>query len=89
MSSALTGIAFPIYTDPSLAVHKALGMTLKNTDPVLESERGHYANHRKIRGISRTLKDAVTMRLPMFSRGGDIAQLGGEFILGPGYVRIP
>lgn len=35
-------------------------------------------------GFYRTIKDVVAFRIPLFDRGGDPSQLGGEFVLGPG-----
>ncbi|THH08582.1 hypothetical protein EW145_g2610 [Phellinidium pouzarii] len=84
----LTDACFPIYTDPTLALHRALGMSLKKTNPGPNSERGHYITNGNsgIGMLRRTLVNAVSQRLvlPLFERGGDGAQLGGEFVLGPG-----
>ncbi|EJD06876.1 uncharacterized protein FOMMEDRAFT_41408, partial [Fomitiporia mediterranea MF3/22] len=80
----LTGTTFPIFTDPTLSVYRALGMNLRSTDRGSAAERGHYIASRggALGSLKRTLQGAK--RLPLFERGGDTTQLGGEFILGPG-----
>jgi len=80
----VTGTRLPIFTDPSCSLHRALGMTLKTTYPGPDSERGHYVTYGTLGSIRRTLTDVITRKLPVFERGGDITQLGGEFIFGPG-----
>ena len=87
-TTELTNTRISIYTDPTLSIHRILGMTLRATDPGPESERGHYVHHTTIGGIRRTLADLMTNRLPAFEKGGDIAQLGGEFVFGPGYASF-
>ncbi|OCB91700.1 hypothetical protein A7U60_g1052 [Sanghuangporus baumii] len=79
----LTGTTFPIYSDPTLAVYHALGMTLRSSDRGSASERGYYIASRggAFDSLRRTIAGAT--RLPLFERAGDTAQLGGEFILGP------
>ena len=84
MFTEMTGTKLPIYTDPTLSLHRVLGMTLKSMDPGTVSERGHYVKTTAFEGIRRSLKDAMASRLPVFEKAGDVAQLGGEFILGPG-----
>ncbi|KLO09766.1 hypothetical protein SCHPADRAFT_810398, partial [Schizopora paradoxa] len=79
----LTGTKFAMYTDPTLSIHRVLGMNLKSLDSGSAAEQGHYVKSGVLGGIRRTLKDAVTMKLPVFEKGGDLLQLGGEFILGP------
>lgn len=73
----MTGTRFPIYTDPTLSVHRALGMTFKAT-----SSSDNYQS--TVGGFYKSIKDAISFRIPLFDRGGDLSQLGGEFVLGPG-----
>lgn len=61
-------------------------MNLKSLGSGSAAEQGHYVKSGVLGGIRRTLKDAVTMKLPVFEKGGDLSQLGGEFILGPKYI---
>jgi len=73
----ITGTRFPIYTDPTLSVHRALGMTFKAND-----SSDNYQS--TVGGFYKSIKDAVSFRIPLFDKGGDLSQLGGEFVLGPG-----
>lgn len=59
-------------------------MTLRSTNTGSAAERGHYVSTSP--SFARALRDVVTRHrmLPIFERGGDASQLGGEFILGPG-----
>lgn len=74
---------FPLYTDPSLALYATLGMTLKTLDGGPESEKGMYVQHGLVGGIAMVVGNAVKARVPVWEKGGDIEQLGGEFIFGP------
>lgn len=65
-------------------MYNALGMTLKTTDPGLESERGEYVRHGLLGGIAMVVRNALRVGMPVWEKGGDVAQLGGEFVLGPG-----
>ncbi|KAJ7772599.1 AhpC/TSA antioxidant enzyme-domain-containing protein [Mycena maculata] len=71
---------FALYTDPTHKVYNALGMTLQSLD---EGPRGNYVRHGLISGIGMVVKNAVKGGMPVWKDGGDISQLGGEFILGP------
>jgi len=75
---------FKIYTDPSLDVYKALGMTLRTDNSGASCESGLYVKHNMITGMGMVLKNAVANGLPLWENGGDVQQLGGEFVLGPG-----
>ena len=80
----LTGTNVAVFPDPTLTLHHTLGMTLRTTSAGPASERGHYVSSPP--SLARALRDAVTRHrmLPLFEKAGDAAQLGGEFILGPG-----
>lgn len=73
-----------MYTDPSLRVHTALGMTRRTTDPGPESQKGAYVRHGLLGGIAMVVRNALKVALPVWEKGGDVTQLGGEFVLGPG-----
>lgn len=75
---------FAVYTDPSLRVYNALGMTHRTTDPGPDSEKGEYVRHGLIGGIAMVVRNALRVGMPVWERGGDVPQLGGEFVLGPG-----
>ncbi|KAG9315046.1 transmembrane amino acid transporter protein-domain-containing protein [Chiua virens] len=75
---------FTFYTDPSLRLHKALGMTLRVMEPKAQRKRGGYVRHGPMAGIAMVFKNALRVGMPVWEKGGDISQLGGEFVLGPG-----
>lgn len=75
---------FAIYTDPSLRLHAALGMTLRTSDPGPDHQRGDYIRHGIVGGIAMVVRNALRVGMPIWEKGGDSTQLGGEFVLGPG-----
>ncbi|KAJ7188042.1 AhpC/TSA antioxidant enzyme-domain-containing protein, partial [Mycena filopes] len=72
---------FALYTDPTHKVYNALGMTLQTLE---KGPRGNYVRHGMMSGIGMVVVNAVKVGMPVWKEGGDISQLGGEFILGPG-----
>ena len=77
---------FELYTDPRLELHTALGMTLKTLEAGPEEEKGDYIQHGTLVGTLNVIGRALTNYPPhvLVKKGGDIKQLGGEFIMGPG-----
>lgn len=75
-----------MYTDPKLLLFTALGMTLKTSDGGTEEHKGNYVKHGTLRGTLAVIGRALFTMSPsvMVKKGGDVKQLGGEFILGPG-----
>lgn len=73
-----------IYTDPTLRLHAALGMTLRTSDPGPDSEKGEYVRHGPIGGLAMVVRNAICVGMPVWEKGGDATQLGGEFVIGPG-----
>lgn len=74
---------YALYTDPSLRLYNALGMNLKTFDAGAEEEKGDYIVHGPMGGVGMVLKNA--MKMPI-GKAGDMKQLGGEFVMGPGYA---
>ncbi|KAJ7902029.1 AhpC/TSA antioxidant enzyme-domain-containing protein, partial [Mycena olivaceomarginata] len=72
---------FALYTDPTHQVYNALGMTLQTLE---KGPRGSYVRHGLMSGIGMVVANAVKNGVPVWKDGGEISQLGGEFILGPG-----
>ena len=72
---------FPVYSDPSVLLYRALGMTLQTLD---EGPRGPYVRHGLLSGIGMVVLNALRVGMPFWKDGGEISQLGGEFVLGPG-----
>ena len=75
---------FTFYTDPTLRLYKALGMTLRLMEPKSQRKRGGYVRHGSVGGIAMVFKNALRVGMPVWEKAGDFTQLGGEFILGPG-----
>lgn len=73
-----------MYTDPTLRLYTTLGMTLRTLDGGPEAQRGNYVRHGTMSGIAMVVMNAVKVGMPVWEKGGEIAQLGGEFVLGPG-----
>lgn len=65
-------------------MYNALGMTLRSLDPGPDSQKGGYVRHGTVRGIAMVVLNAIKVKMPVWEKGGDIEQLGGEFVLGPG-----
>ncbi|KAF8071747.1 hypothetical protein FPV67DRAFT_894675 [Lyophyllum atratum] len=94
------GLSCQVYTDPALAVYTALGMARAVpsqsqlqctavgegsdvcTPPSVQD--GGYVRHGMVGGIAMVLVRALKAGMPVWEKGGDIHQLGGEFVLGPG-----
>ena len=56
-------------------------MTRRTTDSGAQEDKGDYVVHGSVSGIGMVLKNALKMPL---GNPGDMKQLGGEFLLGPG-----
>lgn len=63
-------------------MHNVLGMTSEPPDPRLVSASGERLRRRSIPEYVRTV---MKYSIPSFETG-NVGQLGGEFVLGPGYV---
>ncbi|KAJ7592846.1 hypothetical protein C8J56DRAFT_1045302 [Mycena floridula] len=77
---------YSVYTDPSLALYDALGMkTISEgcTEHEVKDIDG-YVRKGTISGITMVVMRALRVGMPIWEKGGEIHQLGGEFILGPG-----
>jgi hypothetical protein len=49
---------------------------------------GGYVKHGVMGGIVMVALRALKVGMPVWENGGDAAQLGGEFVFGPGYVAV-
>ena len=63
-------------------------MTKQSTDPGPDSEKGEYIKRGALSGVSKMLFKAMKGRMSLFDNAGNNAQLGGEFVFGPGCVGI-
>ncbi|KAK7053452.1 hypothetical protein VNI00_004078 [Paramarasmius palmivorus] len=73
---------FALYTDPSHEVYKTMGMTIQTLE---KGPRSPYIRHGLLGGIGMVVANAAKVGMPVWKEKGDIKQLGGEFILGPGF----
>jgi hypothetical protein len=48
------------------------------------SKPGEYVKHGLVGGIAMVIMRALKVGMPVWEKGGDINQLGGEFVFGPG-----
>ena len=78
---------------PGQILYRALGM---GTIPSgahkarfsTEHAAGSYVRHGAVSGLAMVVAHALRVGMPVWERGGDASQLGGEFVLGPGYVQF-
>jgi len=75
---------YAVYTDPSCHLYGILGMTLKSIEPKPKKRHGGYVKHSRAGGIAMVIANALRVGMPVWEKGGDATQLGGEFVLGPG-----
>ncbi|SJL09923.1 uncharacterized protein ARMOST_13304 [Armillaria ostoyae] len=80
------GLRFQMYVDPGLEVYRALGMgTIANSKSRARREKvDSYVKRGALGGIAMVVFRALKVGMPMWEKGGESAQLGGEFVLGPG-----
>ncbi|KAK0205037.1 hypothetical protein DFS33DRAFT_1382934 [Desarmillaria ectypa] len=84
------GLRFQMYVDPELEVYRALGMgTIGNSSSLSKSRArrekvNSYVKRGALGGIAMVVFRALKVGMPMWEKGGESAQLGGEFVLGPG-----
>lgn len=75
---------YAVYTDPSSRLYNILGMTMKSVEPKAEQRRSSYVRHSRAGGIAMVIANALRVGMPVWEKAGDVTQLGGEFVLGPG-----
>ncbi|KAK0194051.1 hypothetical protein F5146DRAFT_1183493 [Armillaria mellea] len=82
------GLRFQMYVDPDLEVYRALGMgTIANSKTRVRREKvDSYVKRGALGGMAMVVFRALKVGMPMWEKGGESAQLGGEFVLGPGLV---
>ncbi|KAK0469509.1 uncharacterized protein EV420DRAFT_1659974 [Desarmillaria tabescens] len=84
------GLRFQMYVDPELEVYRALGMgTIANTSSLSKTRARRekvdsYVKRGALGGMAMVVFRALKVGMPMWEKGGQSAQLGGEFVLGPG-----
>ncbi|KAM0752035.1 hypothetical protein T439DRAFT_287409 [Meredithblackwellia eburnea MCA 4105] len=80
---------FPIYADPTKQTYIALGMTMRTLDAGKETPE--YVKTTALGNVMMSIGQKALKMGRILGNPGDIKQLGGEFVLGPGntcsYVR--
>jgi hypothetical protein len=89
-------LPYEIFVDasPGQALYHALGMghvssCTQKARSTTENAVGSYVRHGAVSGLAMVVAHALRVGMPVWERGGDSSQLGGEFVLGPGYVPPP
>lgn len=67
-----------MYTDPTLQLYRALGLTRQTADAGKDEDKGDYLVQSGVEQTVFTLKRAAKM--PLFHNPGHFFQLGGEFV---------
>jgi AhpC/TSA antioxidant enzyme len=71
-------------------IHKHSSLSVSNSSGVMSEENsdinkpGGYVKHSLMGGIAMVVVRALKVGMPVWEKGGDIGQLGGEFVFGPG-----
>jgi alkyl-hydroperoxide reductase/thiol specific antioxidant family protein len=61
----------------------SVGSSISEKNPDI-SKPGEYVKHSLMGGIAMVVMRAFKVGMPVWEKGGDINQLGGEFVFGPG-----
>ncbi len=87
-------LPYEIFVDasPGQILYHSLGMGhiqpgTHKTRFSTEHAAGSYVRHGAVSGLAMVVAHALRVGMPVWERGGDASQLGGEFVLGPGYVH--
>ena len=88
-------LPYEIFVDasPGQILYRALGMGqipsgAHKARLSMEHAAGSYVRHGAVSGLAMVVAHALRVGMPVWERGGDASQLGGEFVLGPGYVHF-
>jgi len=86
-------LPYEIFVDasPGQMLYRALGMGRVPTGAQkarcsTNHSVGTYVRHGSVSGLAMVVAHALRVGMPVWERGGDASQLGGEFVLGPGYA---
>jgi hypothetical protein len=83
-------LPYQLFVDSSREqdLYRTLGMSTLAHVPVSTRDKSEYAKAGSVRGMAMVWKNALRTGIPFWAKGGDTAQLGGEFVLGPGCVPL-
>ncbi|KAG5726143.1 hypothetical protein E4T56_gene2502 [Termitomyces sp. T112] len=82
-----TKFSGPIYADPSRSLYRALGMNiekLEGTPPV--QQRKSYLTTGPLKNAMKSIWKGPLKHPNLLGKQGNISQLGGDFVLGPGLI---
>ncbi|KAH9995631.1 hypothetical protein BJV74DRAFT_717881, partial [Russula compacta] len=84
-------LPYELFVDasPGQMLYRALGMGhvlsgIQKGRSSAEHGVGSYVRHGAVSGLAMVVAHALRVGMPVWERGGDASQLGGEFVLGPG-----
>ncbi|EIM90694.1 uncharacterized protein STEHIDRAFT_48803 [Stereum hirsutum FP-91666 SS1] len=87
-------LPYPIYTDSSQQLYRALGLHMTeersipshlatHMHPTHQGGGARYVKHKSVGAFAMVVRRALKVGMPVWEKGGDAAQLGGEFVFGP------
>ncbi|KAI9508433.1 hypothetical protein F5148DRAFT_979798 [Russula earlei] len=84
-------LPYELFVDasPGQTLYRTLGMGRvpsgsQRARSSTEHPVGSYVRHGAVSGLAMVVAHALRVGMPVWERGGDASQLGGEFVLGPG-----
>jgi len=79
-------LPYELFVDasPGQALYRALRMGQVSSGTQRGHPVGSYVRHGAVSGLAMVVAHALRVGMPVWERGGDASQLGGEFVLGPG-----
>ncbi|PPQ82516.1 hypothetical protein CVT26_013011 [Gymnopilus dilepis] len=80
-----TNFTWPIYTDPTRKLYHTLGMDVENLEKTPPGqEKKSYLTLSAAKNLAMSLWRGPIKHPSLVGKNGNISQLGGEFIFGPG-----
>ncbi|KAJ6631552.1 AhpC/TSA antioxidant enzyme-domain-containing protein [Mycena sp. CBHHK59/15] len=81
----ITGFRGPIYADPSRKLYQTLGMNIESLALTpADQEKPSYIKEGLMSSTWKAIKTGPLRNPSHIGKNGNISQLGGDFILGPG-----
>jgi len=83
-------LPYELFVDasPGQALYRTLRMGQVSSGARKAHRVGSYVRHGAVSGLAMVVAHALRVGMPVWERGGDASQLGGEFVLGPGYAHL-
>ncbi|KAH9954032.1 hypothetical protein BC827DRAFT_1144861 [Russula dissimulans] len=79
-------LPYELFVDgsPGQMLYRTLRMGRVSSGAHKAHPAGSYVRHGAVSGLAMVVAHALRVGMPVWERGGDASQLGGEFVLGPG-----